>query len=144
MAMMGAVAKETPNETNGPGGGRKGVGQRFPDSSLLFDYYGALLGERQREVYALYHEDNLSLTEIAEDLAVTKQAVHTALKKAERALAGYEESLGLVAKHEAYEGVLRDAQARVDGILAAYGSQLETADVKGLMRLKRQIAALDV
>lgn len=42
--------------------------------SLLFDFYGALLNESQNEVMALYHEDNLSLSEIAEDLGMSRQA----------------------------------------------------------------------
>ena len=65
--------------------------------SLLFDFYGALLNESQNEVMALYHEDNLSLSEIAEDLGMSRQAVHYTLKKAEKALNGYEDKLGLVA-----------------------------------------------
>ena len=45
---------------------------------------------------ALYHEDNLSLSEIASELGMTRQAVHYTLKKAERALDEYEDKLGLV------------------------------------------------
>ena len=67
--------------------------------SLLFDFYGALLNESQNEVMALYHEDNLSLSEIAEDLGMSRQAVHYTLKKAEKALNGYEDKLGLVAEY---------------------------------------------
>ena len=37
--------------------------------SLLYDFYGALLSDSQNEVMALYHEDNLSLSEIASELA---------------------------------------------------------------------------
>ena len=67
--------------------------------SLLFDFYGALLNESQNEVMAMYHEDNLSLSEIAEDLGMSRQAVHYTLKKAEKALNGYEDKLGLVAEY---------------------------------------------
>ena len=68
--------------------------------SMLFDFYGALLSSSQNEVMALYHEDNLSLSEIAEDLGMSRQAVHYTLKKAEKALAGYEDKLGLVAEYQ--------------------------------------------
>ena len=47
----------------------------------------------------LYHEDNLSLSEIAEELGTSRQAVHYPLKKAEKALEKYEEKLGLIAKY---------------------------------------------
>ena len=65
--------------------------------SLLYDFYGALLKDSQNEVMALYHEDNLSLSEIASELGMSRQAVHYTLKKAEHALCEYEEKLGLVA-----------------------------------------------
>ena len=68
--------------------------------SMLFDFYGALLNESQNEVMELYHEDNLSLSEIAEDLGMSRQAVHYTLKKAEKALAGYENKLGLVSEYQ--------------------------------------------
>ena len=67
--------------------------------SLLYDFYGALLSDSQNEVMALYHEDNLSLSEIAEELGQTRQAVHYNLRKAEKALKSYEEKLGLVASY---------------------------------------------
>lgn len=68
-------------------------------ASMLYDFYGALLRENQSEVMALYHEDNLSLSEIAAELGMTRQAVHYTLKKAEHALQEYEKKLGLVAAY---------------------------------------------
>ena len=56
-------------------------------ASLLYDFYGALLTEKQRSVMALYHEENLSLSEIADEYGISRQAVHDTLKKAEQALA---------------------------------------------------------
>ena len=49
-------------------------------ASMLYDFYGSLLRENQNEVMALYHEDNLSLSEIAAELGMTRQAVHYTLK----------------------------------------------------------------
>lgn len=68
-------------------------------ASLLYDFYGALLGDSQREVMMMYHEDNLSLSEIAEELGMTRQAVHYTLKKAESKLEEFDGKLKLV---EAY------------------------------------------
>ena len=65
-------------------------------ASMLYDFYGALLSDAQRDVMALYHEDNLSLSEIAEEIGQSRQAVHYTLKKAEAALKEYEDKLGLV------------------------------------------------
>jgi predicted DNA-binding protein YlxM (UPF0122 family) len=73
--------------------------ERVEYASMLYDFYGSLLSEAQNEVMAMYHEDNLSLSEIAEELGQTRQAVHYTLKKAEKALEEYEDKLGLVAAY---------------------------------------------
>lgn len=67
-------------------------------TSLLYDFYGRLLTEKQCEVMRLYHEENLSLSEIAQEFSISRQGVYDSLKNAEKALAGYEEKLGLVEK----------------------------------------------
>lgn len=74
--------------------------------SLLFDYYGPLLSEKQREMYILYYEDDLTLSEIAANIGITRQGVHDALKKSDAALKGYEEKLHLLDKHREYEAAL--------------------------------------
>ena len=74
--------------------------ERVEYVSMLYDFYGSLLSDSQNEIMALYHEDNLSLSEIAEELGQTRQAVHYNLRKAEKALKSYEEKLGLVASYK--------------------------------------------
>ncbi len=66
--------------------------------SLLYDYYGQLLTPRQQTVYELYTQENLSLSEVAEELEISRQAVHDALRSARRSLEGYEDKLGLVSR----------------------------------------------
>lgn len=73
--------------------------------SILFDFYGPLLTERQQAFVRLYYDENCSLTEIAEDQKVTKQAVSAGLKKAEAQLKNYEEKLGLVARWKKEIGI---------------------------------------
>jgi uncharacterized protein len=68
-------------------------------ASLLYDFYGQLLDDNKKDIMTLYHEDNLSLKEIAEDLGQSRQGVHYTLKKAEATLEKYEEKLGLVQKY---------------------------------------------
>ena len=67
--------------------------------NLLLDFYGNLLTERQREVMSLYYEDNLSLTEIAEDLSISKQGVSDILKRSEKVLYDTEGKLNLLRDH---------------------------------------------
>ena len=84
-------------------------------ASMMYDFYGSLLSESQNEVMALYHEDNLSLSEIAEQLGMTRQAVHYTLKKAEKALEKFEEKLGLVKEYEKDQTLADEARRIIAG-----------------------------
>lgn len=64
----------------------------------LFDFYGRLLSEKQKTVTELYYVHDLSLSEIGENLDISRQGAHDTLKRAESNLYGYEETLGLVEK----------------------------------------------
>ena len=71
--------------------------------TLLFDYYGGTLTPKQSEVYESYYCADLSLTEIAENLDITRQGVHDLLTRGEKTLLGLEESLGFVARFEVHK-----------------------------------------
>lgn len=58
--------------------------ESIAENSLLYDFYGQLLSKRQQEVMALYHEENYSLSEIAEEFGISRQAVHDTLKKQDK------------------------------------------------------------
>ena len=88
--------------------------ERVEYASMLYDFYGSLLSESRREVMALYHEDNLSLSEIAEELGQTRQAVHYTLRKAEKALESYEEKLKLVASYKENRNLAEKAYEVID------------------------------
>ena len=64
--------------------------------ALLLDFYGNILTERQREIMNLYYEDNLSLSEIAEELNISKQGVSDSLKRSEKVLYDTESKLKLM------------------------------------------------
>jgi len=68
--------------------------------SILLDFYGELLGERQREIIGYYYNDDLSLSEIAEIFGITRQGVRDSIKKSEEALEAFEEKLGLHRRSE--------------------------------------------
>ena len=74
------------------------------------DFYGELLTDRQREVVELYHGDNLTLAEIADEFGISRQGVHDTLKNAETALTEYEEKLGLVDKFRFTEKSMADIE----------------------------------
>ncbi|KAF1086652.1 putative DNA-binding protein [Sporotomaculum syntrophicum] len=66
--------------------------------TLLYDFYGPLLTERQQKFFDLYYGNDYSLGEIAESYGVSRQAVHDMLKRAENILVNYENKLGLIDK----------------------------------------------
>lgn len=66
------------------------------EKSLLFDFYGELLTDKQKQLYALYHQDDLSLGEISEQLGISRQGVFDALKRCDHQLHHFEEKLKLV------------------------------------------------
>lgn len=63
--------------------------------SLLLEFYGSLLTERQREIVSYTVDDDLSLSEISELLGITRQGVRDAIQKARAQLEEYEEKLGM-------------------------------------------------
>lgn len=66
--------------------------------TLLFDYYGELLTDRQRMCFDLRHNQDLSLAEIAQELNVSRQGVHDNLSRAEALLQNMEEKTGCVSR----------------------------------------------
>lgn len=68
--------------------------------SLLFDFYGELLKENQKQVYEDYILNDLSLSEIAEQQGISRQGVHDIVKRCSNQLMKYEEKLHLIEKFE--------------------------------------------
>jgi UPF0122 protein GK1195 len=71
----------------------------FAKTSMLFDIYGGLLTDKKKRVMEMYHEDDMSLSEIADVLEVSRAAVHDSLRSAERLLCSYEDKLGILADY---------------------------------------------
>ena len=59
--------------------------------TLLFDFYGDMLTEKQRDMIELYYDNDLSLAEIAENEGITRQGVRDSIKRAENQLTEMEE-----------------------------------------------------
>ena len=68
--------------------------------SLLLDTYGELLTDRQKQICAMFHEEDYSLGEIASELGITRQGVRAVLQKSETLLRGYESRLRLAGREE--------------------------------------------
>ena len=68
------------------------------EMTLLFDYYGDLLTERQKLCFDMRYNQDLSLSEIAAELNVSRQGVYDNLSRAEALLKNMEEKTGLVSR----------------------------------------------
>ncbi len=88
------------------------------EMTLLFDYYGELLTERQRMCFDLYHNQDLSLAEIAQELNVSRQGVYDNLSRAEASLRNMEEKTGCVRRNLQNRRALRDIQNIADELSA--------------------------
>lgn len=70
--------------------------ERFVEQTLLYDFYGELLTAHQRRIYEDVVLNDYSLSEVADDLGISRQGVHDNIKRCNRALQDYEEKLHLV------------------------------------------------
>lgn len=70
--------------------------------SILYDFYGKLLNEKQATIIDLYYNQDLSLGEIGELLSISRQGVYDTLKRAQSNLFRYEKKLKLVEKFNIY------------------------------------------
>lgn len=71
--------------------------------SMLLDFYGQLLTDKQRQVVTLYYNEDLSLGEIAQIAQITRQGVRDSIKRGEATLLSLEERLGLAQKFRLME-----------------------------------------
>ena len=110
--------------------------------SLLLDFYGELLTERQRSCYELHVNDDLSLTEIAEQCGISRQGVWDNIRRAESAMREIEEKTGLIRRFEdnrrgleSLRKTLRRIEALSTGeagdLAAQAGAEIETLIVRG-------------
>lgn len=72
--------------------------EKIVEQGLLYDFYGELLTEHQKQVYEGVVYENLSLGEIAHEQGISRQGVHDIVKRCDKALQEYEEKLKLIAR----------------------------------------------
>lgn len=74
--------------------------EKIVQQGLLYDFYGELLTGHQKEVYERVVYENLSLGEIADEMGISRQAVHDLIKRCDNILEKYENSLGLIKRFD--------------------------------------------
>ncbi len=99
------------------------------ETSLLLDYYGGMLTDRQREILRSYCDMDLSLSEISDEYFITRQAAQEIIARSVEKLNSYEDKLGLIKK-------IRKIISLTDEIILSV-PDAETKD--RLIRLQKEI-----
>jgi len=84
--------------------------------SMLLDMYGNLLTTKQQDILDLYYNQNLSLTEIAEDIDITRQGVRKILVDGEKKLETYESKLNLLKKKQDNNKIIEELIQETDDL----------------------------
>ncbi|MBQ3225710.1 MAG: YlxM family DNA-binding protein [Clostridia bacterium] len=84
--------------------------------TMLYDFYGDMLTDKQKEAIELYYNEDLSLAEIAEPLGISRQGVRDNIKRGEKQLMELEEKLGLVKRFMQIGEKLDDALNLLSGM----------------------------
>jgi len=98
----------------------------------LYDIYGSLLTDKQRENFELYYLKNLSVVEIANEKAVSRQGVFDALEKAKKQLLFYEDKLHII-KHQ---------RGRIDDLKRILDRYADKFDDEEYEKMKKKILEL--
>ena len=102
--------------------------------SLLMDFYGPLLTQHRREVVRLYCDEDLSLQEIADQMGISRQGAHDALKAASAQLMRFETILGLADRYQKIGREIKRCRALLGSV---------SAEGEGGQALREAMAALD-
>ena len=103
--------------------------------TLLYDYYGELLTEKQRQLFDLYYNQDYSLSEIARDAGISRQGVHDMIRRCNKSLEDYEAKLHLVEKFMSVKKKVHE----IDLLLENYEEQDEKELIKKVKKLSGEI-----
>jgi predicted DNA-binding protein YlxM (UPF0122 family) len=104
--------------------------EKIVQIALLFDFYGQLLTEKQIEIIDMYYNNDLSLSEISEQLGISRQGVYDTLKRAEKTLFEYEDKLGLLNRFLQQKEGLSAVNDMLNKILSTNEQDIESIKTK--------------
>lgn len=111
--------------------------------ALLYDFYGDMLTDRQKEFYDLYYNEDLSLAEIAENYGITRQGVRDVIVRAEAILTELEDKTGIIKRFHRMQEQFAQMETAVDAIAARNDERWQDDEVETLCgQLKGVLAQL--
>lgn len=114
----------------------KGKDLRF---AVLFDFYGGMLTDKQKDVIDLYYNEDLSLAEIAEHEGISRQGVRDNIKRGESCMLELEEKLGFVEADRALREKLRAVDSLAEEIRSVNGRYVSNNQIGELATEIRRI-----
>ena len=112
--------------------------EQIVKQTLLYDFYGELLTEHQKQIYEDVVFGDLSLSEAADDYGISRQGVHDLLKRCNRILEGYEEKLHLLEK-------FLEARKKAEEIHRLSESYMEKKDegcIQQILKLSQELSMM--
>lgn len=111
--------------------------------TMLYDFYGELLTDRQKEFFDLYYNEDLSLAEIAENAGISRQGVRDVIVRAEAVMQEVEDKTGIIKRFEAQRPYLDAVESAAAEIQTLNYRQYEDPRLTELTELiHEKIAAL--
>ena len=112
--------------------------------ALLYDFYGDMLTDRQKEFYDLYYNEDLSLAEIAENCGITRQGVRDVIVRAEAILTELEDKTGIVRRFLRMKEQFARMESDVDAISRRNEDRWQDEELEGqCARLRAALAQLE-
>ena len=108
---------------------------KFLEQALLYDFYGELLTEHQKDVYEQVVLEDYSLSEIAQMKGISRQGVHDLVKRCQKILEGYEAKLHLVEKFMTVKNKVK----QIDELLDEYEKERREDILSGIRILSGEI-----
>ncbi len=99
--------------------------------TMLYDFYGALLTERQQQCVELHYLNDWSLAEIAEEFNVSRQAIHDILKRSVQTMEEFESKLELVRRHDNEQVALSEISELVTRAIQESNSKYQSLNLAG-------------
>lgn len=108
--------------------------------TLLFDFYGDLLTDRQKEFYDLYYNEDLSLAEIAENHGITRQGVRDVIVRGEAYLTELEDKTGIIRRFHTMQAQLKEVEGCAQTLLELNATRFEDGELERLGQKLRGLA----
>ena len=111
--------------------------------AMLFDFYGDMLTDRQKEFYDLYYNEDLSLSEIAENYGISRQGVRDVIVRAEATLTELEDKTGIIKRFHKMQEQLAGMGLLVDDLTRLNEEKLQNDELELLcFQLKEALKGL--